>query len=103
MYLWNVLEYACPGGKTKGFLLKGQGHGAKIIGKNDGKGLPMQKKQIHAFYKTLLAALTEKGFLRKAGLKKKDCPFPAGAGTLAGRAGRCAAGGGFLRRRAGAL
>ena len=31
----------------------------------------MQKKQIHVFYKTLLVALTEKSFLRKAGLKKK--------------------------------
>lgn len=32
----------------------------------------MNQKQIHTFYKTLLAALTEKDFLRKAGLKKKD-------------------------------
>lgn len=31
----------------------------------------MNQKQTQAFYKTLAAALTEKDFLRKAGLKKK--------------------------------
>lgn len=63
----------------------------------------MNQKQTQAFYKTLAAALTEKDFLRKAGLKKKTILALLGKRRWLEGAGGRFAGGGFLRGCFGAL